>query len=96
MDNTCDIGKMYVKKCTREYIGDNKESILKVLEKVHKKVDFEEICGEIRDGVCDRIADEFREWEYWDVYWGCWNEVLREVEGAVGEIMGSRGKYEVK
>ena len=27
---------------------------------ISKREDFEEICGEIRDGVCDRIADYFR------------------------------------
>lgn len=54
------IGEMYVEKCIREYIEDNKEGILEILEKVSKKEDFEEICGEIRDGVCDRIADYFR------------------------------------
>ena len=54
------IGEMYVEKCIREYIEDNKEGILEILEKVSKREDFEEICGEIRDGVCDRIADYFR------------------------------------
>ena len=61
--NMRNIGEMYVEKCIREYIEDNKEGILGVLEKVCKKedkVDFEKICGEIRDGVCDRIADYFR------------------------------------
>lgn len=89
-----DIGEMYVKKCIREYVEDNKESILEVLEKVSKKadkVDFEKICGEIRDGVCDRIANEFGEEEYY-VYWGCWNEVLWEVKKVVGEMMESVGK----
>ena len=84
------IDEMYVKKFVKEYVEDNKESILGVLEKVCKKedkVDFEKICGEIRDGVCDRIADYFREEDYWDVYWGCWDEVSEEVKKVVGEMM---------
>lgn len=89
MDN---VDEVYVKKFVKEYIEDNKEGILEVLEKVYKKADFEKICGEIRDGVCDRIADYFREEDYWDVYWGCWDEVLREVEGVVGEMMESMGE----
>ena len=87
--NMRNIGEMYVEKCIREYIEDNKEGILEILEKVSKKEDFEEICGEIRDGVCDRIADYFQEERYWDVYWGCCDEVLREVEKVVGEMMES-------
>ena len=93
--NMRNIGHMYVEKCITEYIEHNKEGILGVLEKVCKKedkADFEKICGEIRDGVCDRIADYFREENYWDVYWGCWDEVLREVEKVVGEMMESVGE----
>ena len=89
------IGEMYVEKCIREYIEDNKEGILEILEKVSKKEDFEEICGEIRDGrddVCDRIADNFGEERYWDVYWGCWNGVSEEIKRVVGEIMESVGE----
>ena len=91
--NMRNIGEMYMEKCIREYIEDNKEDILEILEKVSKKEDFEEICGEIRDGVCDRIADYFQEERYWDVYWGCCDEVLREVEKVVGEMMESVGEY---
>ena len=90
--NMRNIGEMYVEKCIREYIEDNKEGILEILEKVSKKedkVDFEKICGEIRDGVCDRIADYFREEDYWDVYWGCWDEVSEEVKKVAGEMMES-------
>ena len=42
--NMRNIGEMYVEKCIREYIEDNKEGILEILEKVSKKadgVDFE-------------------------------------------------------
>ena len=91
--NMRNIGEMYVEKCIREYIEDNKEGILEILEKVSKKEDFEEICGEIRDGVCDRIADYFQEERYWDVYWGCCDGVVREVEKVVGEMMESVGEY---
>lgn len=94
--NMRNIGEMYVEKCIREYIEDNKEGILEILEKVSKKadgVDFEKICGEIRDDVCDRIADNFGEERYWDVYWGCCDEVLREVEKVVEEMMESVGEY---
>lgn len=91
--NMRNIGEMYVEKCIREYIEDNKEGILEIFEKVSKKEDFEEICGEIRDGVCDRIADYFREEDYWDVYWGCWDEVSEEVKKVVGEMMESVGEY---
>lgn len=90
--NMRNIGEMYVEKCIREYIEDNKEGILEILEKVSKKEDFEEICGEIRDGVCDRIADYFREEDYWDVYWGCCDEVSEEVKKVVGEMMENVGE----
>ena len=90
--NMRNIGEMYVEKCIREYIEDNKEGILEILEKVSKKEDFEEICGEIRDGVCDRIADYFREEDYWDVYWGYCDEVSEEVKKVVGEMMENVGE----